>query len=253
MCCHRPARCQMQLSGSCHCKAIRFEVISRTPQPFMHCYCKICRKIGGGSGSVINIMAETKTLKVLQGADKLSIYQVGSRSFFRVHATINDPFPNLQCQGRQRLSIATAQLRRLTTSAIFARYAAATYGPGHPAMQRWAKPPLRSCLAYLQSVSRAPRLHPLMRLCQTPTALSIKFQAFNFGCLLCSASTQWHLLLTLSFPNLLRQFTSSRAASQVGCQCPKMTRPLTSIRTSALKTGTSSKKHTLNRHNLNVI
>ena len=54
-------------------------MVSRTPHPYMHCCCTICRKTGGGSGSAVNLMAETKTLKILQGADKLSVYQVGQK------------------------------------------------------------------------------------------------------------------------------------------------------------------------------
>ncbi len=46
----------MKLKGSCHCGAVSFEVESKTPQPFMHCYCTICRKTQGGGGYTINIM-----------------------------------------------------------------------------------------------------------------------------------------------------------------------------------------------------
>ena len=50
----------MKLNGSCHCGTVKFEVESRTPQPFMHCYCTICRKTQGGGGYTINIMVITK-------------------------------------------------------------------------------------------------------------------------------------------------------------------------------------------------
>ena len=46
----------MKLKGSCHCGAVKFEVDSKTPHPFMHCYCTICRKTQGGGGYTINIM-----------------------------------------------------------------------------------------------------------------------------------------------------------------------------------------------------
>ena len=38
----------MLLKGSCHCGAVRFSLNSRTPYPYMRCYCSICRKTGGG-------------------------------------------------------------------------------------------------------------------------------------------------------------------------------------------------------------
>ncbi len=64
----------MRLEGSCHCGAVRFTVQSHTPQPYMHCYCTICRKTAGGGGSAINIMGDAGTLKV-EGAEHLSVYQ----------------------------------------------------------------------------------------------------------------------------------------------------------------------------------
>jgi hypothetical protein len=62
------------LEGSCHCGAVHFTVRSHTPQPYMHCYCSICRKTAGGGGYAINIMAEAKTLKVT-GKKYLSYYR----------------------------------------------------------------------------------------------------------------------------------------------------------------------------------
>jgi len=64
----------MLLKGSCHCGAVRFSVVSRTPYPYMHCYCSICRKTQGGGGFAINIMAESDTLKVL-GKNHLAVYR----------------------------------------------------------------------------------------------------------------------------------------------------------------------------------
>lgn len=58
----------MLLEGSCHCGAVRFSLRSETPVPFMHCYCSICRKTGGGGGYAINIMGLADTLRV-EGQD----------------------------------------------------------------------------------------------------------------------------------------------------------------------------------------
>ncbi len=63
-----------RLEGSCHCGAVRFSVVSHTPQPYMRCYCTICRKTAGGGGYAINLMADAKTLK-LEGAENLSVYR----------------------------------------------------------------------------------------------------------------------------------------------------------------------------------
>lgn len=63
----------MLLEGSCHCGAVRFSVESRTPYPYMRCYCSICRKTGGGGGYAINIMGEAATFKV-DGIEHIGIY-----------------------------------------------------------------------------------------------------------------------------------------------------------------------------------
>ena len=54
----------MQLQGSCCCKAVTFSVESPHPYPFLHCYCSICRKTQGGSGSVVNIGADYDSLQI---------------------------------------------------------------------------------------------------------------------------------------------------------------------------------------------
>ena len=64
----------MILEGSCHCGAVRFEVTSHTPYPYLRCYCTVCRKTQGGAGYAINIMGDADTLKVT-GKRKLSIYR----------------------------------------------------------------------------------------------------------------------------------------------------------------------------------
>lgn len=63
----------MRLDGSCHCEAVRFALDSHTPQPFMRCYCSICRKTAGGGGYAINIMGDAATLKV-RGAKNVAVY-----------------------------------------------------------------------------------------------------------------------------------------------------------------------------------
>lgn len=63
----------MHLSGSCHCKAIRFDLESKTPYPYMRCYCSICRKVGGSAGYAINLMGEADSLKT-EGTDAKAVY-----------------------------------------------------------------------------------------------------------------------------------------------------------------------------------
>ncbi len=65
----------MRLEGSCHCGAVSFSVESTTPQPYMRCYCSICRKTAGGGGYAINLGADARTLAV-EGEENLSVYQV---------------------------------------------------------------------------------------------------------------------------------------------------------------------------------
>lgn len=54
----------LRLEGSCHCGACGFSVESHTPQPYMPCYCSICRKTAGGGGFAINLGGEADSLKV---------------------------------------------------------------------------------------------------------------------------------------------------------------------------------------------
>ncbi len=78
----------MQLKGSCHCQAVRFTVESTTPQPYMRCYCSICRKTAGGGGYAINVMGRYESLSV-EGREAVSVYRVaqadGSESDHRRH------------------------------------------------------------------------------------------------------------------------------------------------------------------------
>ncbi|MGQ4583401.1 GFA family protein [Lysobacter sp. F60174L2] len=63
----------MKLEGSCHCGQVRFSCDAYAPAPFMHCYCSICRKTAGGSGSAINLGAHADTLEV-EGREHLGVY-----------------------------------------------------------------------------------------------------------------------------------------------------------------------------------
>jgi hypothetical protein len=62
------------LKGSCRCNAVRFEVESHTPVPFMLCYCSICRKQQGGGGFAINLGADFETMKIT-GKGNLGVYR----------------------------------------------------------------------------------------------------------------------------------------------------------------------------------
>ncbi|MBD1548826.1 GFA family protein [Roseibium aggregatum] len=54
----------MKLQGSCQCGAVSFSLESRTPYPYMRCYCSVCRKTDGGGGYAINLMGEAASLDV---------------------------------------------------------------------------------------------------------------------------------------------------------------------------------------------
>lgn len=64
----------MKLKGSCHCGGVKFSLASRTPHPYMRCYCAICRKTAGGGGYAVNIMGEAASLKI-EGAENIAVYQ----------------------------------------------------------------------------------------------------------------------------------------------------------------------------------
>jgi len=65
----------MTLKGSCRCGAVSFSMESHTPQPYMRCYCSICRKTAGGGGYAINLGAASASLNV-EGRAALAVYQV---------------------------------------------------------------------------------------------------------------------------------------------------------------------------------
>ena len=53
-----------KLEGSCRCGTVALSVTSHTPYPYQLCYCSICRKTAGGGGFAINLMGDSKSLKV---------------------------------------------------------------------------------------------------------------------------------------------------------------------------------------------
>lgn len=68
----------MRLEGSCHCGKVRFRCEAYAPVPYQACYCSICRKTAGGSGSAINLGAHADTLEV-EGRDHLGVYHARIR------------------------------------------------------------------------------------------------------------------------------------------------------------------------------
>lgn len=64
----------MKLEGSCHCQSVQFSLTSYHPYPFNVCYCTICRKTAGSSGSAINLSGDAESLKI-EGKEHLSVYQ----------------------------------------------------------------------------------------------------------------------------------------------------------------------------------
>lgn len=65
----------MKLRGSCHCRAVRFELESQQPVPFMRCYCSICRKTNGAGGYAVNLGGDYRTL-VVEGEEHIHVYRV---------------------------------------------------------------------------------------------------------------------------------------------------------------------------------
>jgi hypothetical protein len=68
----------MRLEGSCHCGKVRFTCEAYAPVPYQYCYCSICRKTAGGSGSAINLGARADTLDV-EGREHLGVYHARIR------------------------------------------------------------------------------------------------------------------------------------------------------------------------------
>ncbi|MEX0808843.1 MAG: GFA family protein [Dongiaceae bacterium] len=75
------------LEGSCACGKVSFTIKSHTPDPYMRCYCSICRKTDGGGGYAINVMGDADTLK-LRGKKHVAVWRAtidGKRSEARRH------------------------------------------------------------------------------------------------------------------------------------------------------------------------
>lgn len=81
----------MHLEGSCHCGHVRFACEAYAPVPYQLCYCSICRKTAGGSGSAINLGADARTLQV-EGREHLGVY----------HARIREDDGECRISGAQR-------------------------------------------------------------------------------------------------------------------------------------------------------
>jgi len=64
----------MLIEGSCHCQAVRFRLDSTTPVPYQDCFCSICRKTAGGSGSAGSIMGDKSTM-VVEGEEFVGTYR----------------------------------------------------------------------------------------------------------------------------------------------------------------------------------
>ncbi|MBT5570759.1 MAG: GFA family protein [Alphaproteobacteria bacterium] len=63
----------MNIEGSCLCGNVRFSAVSPAPYPYRICYCRRCRKTGGGGGTGANIMAKNASL-VVEGRESLGTY-----------------------------------------------------------------------------------------------------------------------------------------------------------------------------------
>jgi hypothetical protein len=83
----REGGAMVTLEGSCSCGKVSFSVRSHTPDPYMRCYCSICRKTAGGGGYAINVMGVADTMKV-RGRRHITVYRAridGERSSARRH------------------------------------------------------------------------------------------------------------------------------------------------------------------------
>jgi hypothetical protein len=66
----------MILEGSCACGAVGLSATSSAAYPYRICYCRRCRKLSGGTGAAVNILADAADLNII-GADSLASYQHG--------------------------------------------------------------------------------------------------------------------------------------------------------------------------------
>lgn len=64
----------MEMSGGCHCGAVRFEVqLPASPIPALDCNCSICRMTG-----FLHIMVPHEQLELITGRDALTSYRFGT-------------------------------------------------------------------------------------------------------------------------------------------------------------------------------
>ena len=91
----------MKLAGSCHCRAVRFTVVSHTPYPYMRCYCSICRKTAGGGGFAINIMGTAKSLSV-RGKKHVGVFRARVRGKGDARGTLSPGRRHFCAEVRQR-------------------------------------------------------------------------------------------------------------------------------------------------------
>ena len=66
------------LQGSCHCGAVRFEVVEDF-ETMSFCHCTTCKKISGGVGTA-NGKARSDSIRILAGQEHVRTYQPGEGS-----------------------------------------------------------------------------------------------------------------------------------------------------------------------------
>lgn len=62
-----------ELQGSCHCGAVRFEVVEDF-ETMSFCHCTTCKKISGGVGTA-NGRARSDSIRIVEGEELLRTYQ----------------------------------------------------------------------------------------------------------------------------------------------------------------------------------
>ena len=82
----------IKLLGSCHCKAVRYSLMSTTPAPYCVCYCGVCRKLNGGNGACVSLTGDAKSFQA-EGTQHMGIYRV---RIFNRYMLIKLPAPLTQ-------------------------------------------------------------------------------------------------------------------------------------------------------------
>ena len=65
----------MKASGGCHCGAVRFEVLTTSPQELVDCNCSICSLSG-----YLHLFIAHGDFNLLSGKDDLSTYRYGTKT-----------------------------------------------------------------------------------------------------------------------------------------------------------------------------